>query len=65
VGAVVGRRHGQEALMRLDGVRTAGGLLVVTRLASGSVHQQHGQEHEGRERGRQQERVALGAQRRE
>jgi len=65
VGAVVGRRNGQEALVRLDGVRAAGGLLVVTRPARGSVHQQHEQEHEGRERGRQQERVAFGAQHRE
>jgi len=65
VGAVVGRRYGQEALVRLDGIRAAGGLLVATRSARGSVHQQHEQEHEGSERGGQQERVALGAQHRE
>jgi len=65
VGAVVGRRHWQKALVRLDGVRPAGRLLVAARPARSPVRQQHEQKYDGRKSGRQQERVTFGAQRRE
>jgi len=65
VGAVVGWWHWQKALVRLDGVRAAGRLLIAARPTRSPVRQQHEQEHDGRERGRQQERVTFGTQRRE
>jgi len=61
---VLGRRHGQEALVRLHVVGAAADRLLAGP-ARGPVGQQHEQEHQGRERGGQQERVALGAQREE
>lgn len=61
--AVLGRWHGQEALVRgLDGAGAAATDRLLARRARGPVREQQEQEHERGERGGQQERVALGSQ---